>query len=181
MISIKEKEKNAFATLKGQFGYTNTLMAPRLVKVVVSSGTGRMSQGDKKRNDFVSDKLSKITGQKASPRGAKKSIASFKTRTGDIIGFVVTLRGKRMYGFLDKVLHVALPRTRDFRGLSSSAIDEMGNFTIGIKEHTVFPETADEELKNVFGLAITIVTTAKNKKEAQAFFEHLGFPFKKSS
>ncbi|MDP3725899.1 MAG: 50S ribosomal protein L5 [bacterium] len=181
MISIKEKEKKAFEALKNEFGYTNLFMAPRLVKVVVNSGTGKASQGDKKRNELVLDRLSKITGQKPAPRGAKKSIATFKTREGDIIGFVVNLRGKRMYDFLDKVLNIALPRTRDFRGLDSSAIDEMGNFTIGIKEHHVFPETSDEELKNVFGFAITIVTTAKNKKEAQAFFEHLGFPFKKSN
>ncbi len=179
MISIKEKEKKVFETLKNQFGYTNLFMAPRLTKVVVSSGTGKASQGDKKRNELVLDRLSKITGQKPAPRGAKKSIATFKTREGDVIGFVVTLRGKRMYGFLEKVLNIALPRTRDFRGVSPSAIDEMGNLTIGIKEHTVFPETSDEELKNVFGLAVTIVTTAKNKKEARAFFEHLGFPFKK--
>ncbi len=84
-----------------------------------------------------------------------------------------------MYGFLDKVLNIALPRTRDFRGLSSAALDEVGNYTIGIKEHTIFPETVDEELKDVFGMAITVVTTAKNKKEAEAFLRHLGFPFKK--
>lgn len=179
MISIKEKGKKAFEALKHEFGYSNPLMAPRIVKVVINSGTGKTSQSDKKRNEFIADRLSKITGQKPAPRGAKKSIASFKTREGDVVGFVITLRGKRMYGFLDKVLNIALPRTRDFRGLSSSAIDEMGNFTIGIKEHIVFPETSDDELKNVFGLAITIVTTAKNKKEARAFFEYLGFPFKK--
>ena len=179
MASIKEKEKKTFEALKNQFGYTNVFMSPRLVKVVVNSGTGKMSQGDKKRNEFVLERLSKITGQKPSPRRARVAISAFKTREGDIIGFVVTLRGKRMYGFLDKVLNVTLPRTRDFRGLSLSALDEMGNLTIGIKEHIVFPETADEELKNVFGLAVTIVTTAKDKKEAQAFFEHLGFPFKK--
>ncbi len=177
MISVKEKK--AFDTLKGKFNYTNPFAAPRLVKVVVASGTGKSSQSDKKRNELVADRLAKITGQKPAPRGAKKSIASFKVREGDTIGFSVTLRGKRMYGFLDKVLNIALPRTRDFRGLSLEAIDEMGNITIGVKEHIVFPETGDEEIKNVFGLAITVVTTAKNKEEAKAFFEHLGFPFKK--
>ena len=179
MQSIKEKEKKAFDVLKGEFHYKNPLAAPRLVKVAVSSGTGKTSQKDKKRNDFIADRLAKITGQKPAPRGAKKAIAAFKTREGDTIGFVVTLRGKRMYGFLDKMINVALPRTRDFRGLSPKAVDEVGNMTIGMKEHSVFPETGDEELKNVFGLAVTVVTTAKNKKEAKAFFEHLGFPFKK--
>lgn len=180
MKRIQEKEKEAFSALKETFGYKNALAAPRIVKVVVNSGTGKFSQADKKRNDFVADRLAKITGQKPAPRGAKKSIASFKVRQGDIIGFVVTLRGKRMYGFLDKLLNVALPRTRDFRGISLDAVDEIGNCTIGVKEHTVFPETADEELKNVFGLAVTIVTTAKNKKEAEAFLKHLGVPFRKA-
>ena len=181
MQSVKEKEKSAFGSLKSVFGYKNVFASPRLVKVVVSSGTGKTSRSDAKKNDFVADRLSKITGQKPAPRGAKKSIASFKVRTGDTVGHVVTLRGKRMYGFLDKVLRIALPRTRDFRGLPLSALDEMGNYTIGIKEHIVFPETSDEELKNVFGLAVTVVTTAHSKKEAQAFFEHLGFPFKKTN
>ena len=152
-----------------------TLATPRLVKVVVSSGTGKAK--DKKRNDLVSDRLAKITGQKPAPRGAKKSIASFKTRTGDVIGMQVTLRGERMFGFLDKLLHVALPRTRDFRGVDPKALDEMGNLTIGMREQTVFPETADEDLKDVFGMAVTIVTTARNKKDALGFLTALGVPF----
>ena len=179
MQSIKEKEQKTFEALKEQFGYANKLAAPKIIKVVVNSGTGKASRVDKKRNDFVADRLTRITGQKPVPRGAKKSIAAFKVREGDPIGFAVTLHGERMYGFLDKVLNVALPRTRDFRGLSLAAVDEMGNYTIGVKEHTVFPETSDEELKDVFGLAITVVTTAKTKEEAHALFEHLGFPFKK--
>lgn len=179
MQPVKEKEKKAYDALKEQFAYTNPLSAPRIVKVVVSSGTGKLSRMDSKRNELIADRLSKITGQKSVPRGAKKSIASFKVRQGDPIGHMVTLHGERMYGFLDKILNVALPRTRDFRGLSPEAVDEMGNYTIGMQEHTVFPETSDEELKNVFGLAVTVVTTAKDKKEAQAFFEHLGFPFRK--
>ena len=165
--------------MKGIFDYKNPLAAPRLLKAVVSSGTGKTSRTDKKRNEFIADRLMKITGQKPAPRMAKKSIASFKVREGEVIGFVVTLRGKRMYGFLDKILNVALPRTRDFRGLSPEAVDEMGNYTLGIKEHTIFPETADEELKDVFGLAITIVTTAKSKDEVVKLLTHLGFPFKK--
>jgi large subunit ribosomal protein L5 len=119
-----------------------------------------------------------ITGQKASPRPAKQSIASFKLREGEIIGYQVTLRGKRMQHFLDKLIHIALPQTRDFRGLKTSSIDEMGNYTLGIRENTIFPETADEELKDVFGMSITIVTTAKTKTESEALLRHIGFPLK---
>ncbi len=99
-------------------------------------------------------------------------------RQGDIVGFQVTLRGTRMYHFIDKLIHIALPRTRDFRGLSAGSIDAMGNYTIGIKDITIFPETSDEDLKDVFGVAITFVTTAKTKEEAEAFLRHLGLPMK---
>ncbi len=126
--------------------------------------------------EIIEDRLAKITGQKAAPRAAKISIASFKVREGDTVGLQVTLRGARMYDFLDKLIHIALPRTRDFRGLKATAIDDMGNMTVGIKENTIFPETSDEDLKDVFGLAITIVTTAKSKPEAEAFFRHIGMP-----
>lgn len=156
------------------------MQVPRLLKAVVSVGTGSQIKKDSKKNDFITDRLSKITGQKASPRPAKKAVATFKTRKGDILGAMVTLRGTRMNLFLDKFLNVALPRTKDFKGISRNAVDQMGNLTIGIKEHSIFPETADEDLKDVFGLAITIVTTAKNKEEATAFFEYLGIPFKKN-
>jgi len=177
MKSSKEKQNKAFEHLKGTLGYTNLMEAPKVTKVVVSVGTGSVK--DKKKNELIADRLSKITGQKASVRPSKKSVASFKVREGDPVGLVVTLRGARMFGFLDKLLNIAFPRTKDFRGLSSRGIDEMGNMTIGIKEHTIFPETADEELKDVFGMGVTIVTTAKDKKEARAFFEYLGFPLKK--
>ena len=100
-------------------------------------------------------------------------------RKGDPIGVVVTLRGGRMYAFLEKLINVALPRTKDFRGISKKAVDDVGNMTIGVKEHTIFPETADEDIRDVFGMAITIVSSAKNKKEGIAFFELLGVPFKK--
>ena len=119
--------------------------------------------------------MTKISGQKVNSKAAKKSIATFKVRQGDAVGYQVTLRGTRMYSFLDKLVNVVLPRTRDFRGLNIKAVDEMGNFTIGIKEHSVFPETADEELKDVFGLAITIVTTSNNKKETETMLQNLGF------
>ena len=150
------------------------MQGPRIQKVIVSSGVGK--KRDKKQIELIENRLAKITGQKSAARAAKTSIASFKVREGDTVGLQVTLRGARMYDFLDKLIHIALPRTRDFRGLSSKSIDDMGNFTIGIKDHTIFPETSDEDLKDVFGFAVTIVTTAKTKAEAEAFLRHIGMP-----
>ena len=173
----KEKVQKSFDALKGQFGYTNVMRAPKITKIVVSSGVG--SAKDKNRLKHVAERLSVITGQKASARPSKTSISQFKMREGDIVGYQVTLRNERMYDFFDKLIHIALPRTRDFRGLSAGAIDGMGNLTIGIKEHSIFPEASDEDLKDIFGIAITIVTTAKTKAEAEAFFRYLGVPFKK--
>lgn len=176
MMISEQKQKSAFDTLKGEHGYTNVMASPKLVKIVISSGVGKAK--DKNRNKLVEEKLARITGQKPAARAAKKSIAAFKSREGDIVGFQVTLRGARMYEFLDKLVHIALPRTRDFRGLSKTAIDEMGNYTIGIRENTIFPETSEEDLKDVFGLAITLVTTAKSKPEAEAFLRHLEIPMR---
>jgi large subunit ribosomal protein L5 len=176
MKTVKEKESD-IVKMKDTFKYENPMQAPKLVKIVLSVGVGSFK--DKKKIDIVKDRIAKITGQKSAPRGAKKSIASFKLRQGDTVGLQVTLRGKRMYDFLDRFLNIALPRTKDFRGLDAKAIDEMGNITIGVKEHVIFPETTDEELKDVFGIAVTVVSTAKNEVEAKAFFEHLGFPLKK--
>ncbi len=176
--SVAEKEKKVFDSLKGIFKYKNAMASPRLTKISVSSGVGTLIKKDKHKGEFVALRLAEITGQRPVPRGAKKAIASFKSRQGEIIGYSTTLRGKRMYSFLDKLLNVALPRTRDFRGISPKIIDDMGNLTISIKENNIFPEAANEELKNVFGFAVTIVSTAKNKTEALAFFKHLGVPFK---
>lgn len=178
-LTVKEKEKESFQKMKETFKYKNSMASPRMVKVVLNVGSGTAIKKDKNKNDFIIDRLSKITGQKGALRGAKKSVASFKIRQGDPIGVVVTLREKRMYAFLEKLLNIALPRTKDFRGLTSKAVDNIGNLTIGIKEHTIFPETADEDIKDVFGMSITLVSTAKNKKEGKAFFELLGVPFKK--
>jgi len=179
MSIIKEQVKKSFENLKGTFGYKNLLQAPKIEKVVINVGTGKRSKIDKDWNKFVSSRLARITGQKPGARGAKQSISGFKIRQGDEIGQIVTLRGPRMYHFLDKLVHISLPRTKDFRGLKRSSVDQMGNLTLGIKEHTIFPETSDEELKNVFGLSISVITSAKNKKEATAFFEYLGFPLQK--
>jgi len=177
MQSVLEKRKDVFKALKDEFNYSNSMQAPKLEKVVINVGVGSLT--DKSKIEIIQDRLAKITGQKTSARPSKKSIAGFKMREGDIVGYQVTLRGNMMLAFLDKLINIAFPRTKDFRGLSYKGIDAMGNLTLGIKEHTVFPETSDEELKDVFGFAITVVTTAKTKEEAKAFFNHLGFPFKK--
>lgn len=178
-LTVKEKEIGSFEKMKSNFHYKNTIAAPKITKVVVNVGTGTMLKKDKNKNEAIGDRLAKITGQKTALRGAKQSIASFKIRQGDPVGIMVTLRGKRMYSFLEKLINVALPRTKDFRGISRTTVDNIGNLTIGIKEHTIFPETADEDIRDVFGMSVTLVSTAKTKKEGTAFFEILGIPFKK--
>lgn len=158
---------------------TKDLSLPRLVKVVINVGVGK--NRDKKRLELVADRLAKITGQKAAPRGAKKSIAGFKVRQGDTVGYIVTLRGQRMVGFLEKLFNVAVPRMRDFRGFEESAVSDSGALTLGLREHTIFPETTDEELKDVFGLSVSIVTTASNHDQALGFFRSLHLPFRSAS
>lgn len=178
MQTVTEKQAGMFKALKERFGYTNTMQTPRLEKIVVSTGTGSLK--DKNKIALIIDRLTRITGQKPKENAAKKSIATFKLREGSIIGYQVTLRGKRMQEFLDKLIHIALPRTRDFRGLAVSAIDEMGNYSIGVKEHTIFPETGDEELKDIFGLGITLVTSAKTKEETEGLLRELGLPLQEN-
>ena len=176
MQTYVERQKATLDALKGTFGYANTMQTPKVVKVIVSTGIGKIS--DPKKIELIQDRIARITGQKAAPRGAKKSVASFKVREGDIVGYQITLRGERMRDFLDKLIHIAFPRTRDFRGISPNSIDEIGNITIGIKEHTIFPETSDEDQRDVFGLSVTIVTTAKSREEAEAYLRHIGLPLK---
>ena len=163
--------------MKKKFGYKNNLAVPRIVKVVVSAGTGSIKEEERKKN--IEKSLTLITGQKPKVNQAKKSIATFKLRKGMPIGYSVTLRGKRMDDFLEKLINVAIPRIRDFRGISPNSIDEAGNLTIGFKEHIVFPEAAGEDVRSAFGLGVTVVTNAKTKEEALELFRLLGFPFKK--
>lgn len=179
MQTIAEKQSKMFETLKGRFGYKSIMQTPKLDKIVISAKVGSMK--DKNKIELVVNRLAQITGQQPKANPAKKSIATFKLREGSIIGYSVTLRGKVMRNFLDKLIHIALPRTRDFRGLEVSAIDSMGNYTIGIKEHTIFPETSDEDLRDVFGLGVTLVTTAKTKEEAEAYLREIGVPLKKTA
>ncbi|TSC63257.1 MAG: large subunit ribosomal protein L5 [Parcubacteria group bacterium Athens0416_74] len=176
MNATATKKNAAFEALKGEFGYTSVMQTPKVQKVVVSVGVGSLK--DKKKAELIVERLKRITGQAPAARPTKKSIANFKTRVGDLSGYQVTLRGARMQSFLEKLVHVVFPRVKDFRGIRTTSIDEMGNISIGIKEHTVFPETTDEDAKDVFGLGINITTTAKNKKEAEAFLKHIGLPFR---
>lgn len=181
MKSLAEKQAKVFETLGAELGLTNVMQTPKVQKIIVNVGTGSRSKKDRHTNDFIAEQLLKITGQKPSGRPAKSSIAGFKSREGDIVGQSVTLRGERMSSFFDKLVNVALPRTKDFRGLDTKSIDSIGNLTLGIKEHTIFPETGDEELHNVFGLSITIVTSASDKASAETYLRFLGVPFKKKA
>jgi large subunit ribosomal protein L5 len=176
--SVYELNKDSFKALKEKLGLKNAMQAPHLEKIVASNGFG--STKDKKKIELIADRLAKITGQKPALRVTKKAIATFKTRVGDPVGYQVTLRGKRMCEFLDRLINIALPRTKDFRGLSRNSVDAMGNYTIGIKEHTIFAETSDEDLKDVFGMSVTIVTSSKDKNATLAFLEHIGMPLKKT-
>ncbi len=176
--TVKQKEKKAFDALKEKFNLSNPMAAPRLEKITLSVGTGKIKD-DKRKLEVIEDRLTKIAGQKPVIVKAKKSIASFKVRAGDKSGYKVTLRGDRMYDFLDKFINISIPRTKDFRGISPKSVDGMGNLTIGVKEHIIFPETGDEELRDIFGLSVTINTTAKDSELAKEFLAFLGVPFKK--
>jgi large subunit ribosomal protein L5 len=175
--SVKEIQKEIYDAMKTEFGYKNRMQLPKIQKVIISSGVG--STSDKNKAKLVGEKLALIAGQKPSTQLAKKSIAGFKVREGQLSGYRSTLRGEMATNFVDKLIHIALPRTKDFRGLSIGSADEMGNYTLGIKENTIFPETSDQDIKDIFGLSVTIVTSAKNKKEVISFLEKIGMPFKK--
>jgi len=177
-INTKKKLQESFSTIAPDLGITNKMASPTIYKVVVSSGIGSIT--DQNKLKIIPDALAKITGQQPAPRQAKKSIAAFKSRQGDIIGYQITLRGEQMISFMDKLINIALPRTKDFRGIPRSVVDDGGNMTIGIKEHTIFPETSDEDIRNIFGFGITVVTNLDNQADAMKFFEYLGVPFVKT-
>ena len=178
MTSIREHyQKKTIPELTKEFGYSNALAVPKIQKVTVNTGVGRIR--DEKQLESIQKYLTMITGQKPVPRKAKKAIAAFKTRIGMVVGYSVTLRGKRMYDFLDRLVGAALPRTRDFQGIPVGAFDRGGNLTIGIKEHIVFPEMTGEDVRFIFGLEVTVVTTAKSKGEGEALLRSLGFPIQK--
>ncbi|SMH30954.1 large subunit ribosomal protein L5 [Rathayibacter oskolensis] len=165
------------ATLKEQFGFTNVHQVPGLVKVVVNTGVGEAARDGKIIDGAIKD-LTAITGQKPQVTKARKSIAQFKLREGQAIGAHVTLRGDRAWEFLDRLLSVALPRIRDFRGLSDRQFDGNGNYTFGITEQSIFHEIDQDRIDRVRGFDVTVVTTAKTDDEGRALLKQLGFPFK---
>jgi len=163
--------------LKEKFGYKNDMMVPRLNKVVLNMGVGEASHNSKIA-DTIQAQLTKIAGQKSVVTKAKKSIASYKLREGMPVGAMVTLRGDRMYDFLQKLICVVLPRIRDFRGISPKSFDGRGNYTLGLKEQALFPEITYEEVDLVKGMNVSIITTAKTDDEARELLFQLGMPFK---
>ena len=180
MIRLREKyEKEIISRMQEKFQYKNINMVPRLEKVVVSIGLGEALQNPKALESAVKD-LSQIVGQAPVVTKAKKSIAAFKLRAGSKIGCKVTLRGARMYTFLDKLFNVVLPRIRDFRGISSKSFDGRGNYAFGLKEQTIFPEIEYDKVDKVRGMDINIVTTAKTDEEARFFIKLLGCPLKEN-
>lgn len=179
MNRLKEKYvKEIVPSLMNKYNYKSIMEVPKLDKVVINMGVGDGASNAKLLDAAVSD-LAKISGQKPVVTKAKKSIAGFKIREGQAIGCKVTLRGERMYNFLDKLISVSLPRVRDFRGLSPKAYDGRGNYTIGIKEQLVFPEIEFDDVVKVRGMDIVLVTTANTNEEAHALLEELGIPFRK--
>lgn len=178
VLNLQEKYKKDVApALSKEFGYANANQIPRIQKVVVHVGIGKDTK-DAKALETATETLRRITGQQPVKTVAKKSISNFKIREGMVIGLKVTLRGKRMHDFLTKLVHVAMPRVRDFRGISDTIVDKTGNATIGFKEHLVFPEIRSDEVERVHGLEVTIQTTANNRAEGVALLKGLGFPFK---
>jgi len=174
---LAKYRREVIPAMVAKFGYKTVMAAPRIEKVIVSVGTGRVVKEPKLQERIEKD-LIKITGQKPAVRKAKKSIAGFKIREGMDIGLMVTLRGKRMYDFMDRLIAVALPRSRDFRGLDPKSFDGNGNLSIGIKEQNIFPEVSYESLKDIFSLGITIATNAKSKEEGSELLKLMGFPIK---
>lgn len=187
MLHLKDKyKKEVIPKMMEKFGYKNPMAVPKITKMVVNSGfgkqlTGKSSSEKEKIIKIISDILALIIGQKPGLRKAKKSIAGFKLREKMPVGLQITLRGKRMYDFLERLIWVVLPRTRDFRGISLKSFDKQGNLTIGVKEYTSFSEVVAEKEKGIFGLEMTIVNNAKTKEEAIQLFRLLGIPLKKES
>jgi len=178
MSDLFEKFKNEKVNLGEELGIKNLHAIPLLSKIVVNMGI-KDAIVDKKNLEKGADTLSAITGQKPSVRKARKSIASFKLREGEEIGLIVTLRGKRMYDFFDKLTKIVFPRLRDFHGVSKENFDGHGNYNLGFAESTVFPEIDHGQVDKIQGLQVTIVTTAKDDKEGEALLRKLGMPFKK--
>ena len=179
MSRLKDRYlKEVVPGLKKEFGYTNVMAIPKVEKVVVNMGLGEATQ-NVKLIDAGADELGRITGQRAVTTRAKKSIAAFKVRQGMPVGTMVTLRGERMYEFLDRLMNIALPRVRDFKGVSPKGFDGRGNYTLGLREQLIFPEIEYDKIDKIRGMEITIVTNAPSDDQAAALLQMLGMPFRK--
>ncbi len=177
---LKEEYNNRIKTaLKEEFGYKNVMQIPRLTKIVISKGVGA-AIADKKLIEYAVDELTMISGQKALATISKKDIAAFKLRKGMPIGAKVTLRGTKMYEFLDRLVTASLPRVRDFKGIKATGFDGRGNYTLGVTEQIIFPEINIDKINKISGMDITFVTTANTDKEAKSLLHELGLPFKKN-
>ena len=174
----EQYNKQIVKNLQGKFAFKNILQVPKIQKIVVNVGVGRIKE-DKKKVDQVAQDLQKITGQACVKTAARKSISGFKVRENQVVGIVCTLRGERMYSFLDKLINVALPRVRDFQGVNPGWFDGRGNYHLGLKEHLVFPEISSESLENIFGMEVSIVTNAGKDEPARELLKQFNFPFKK--
>ena len=163
--------------LKKEFGYANTMAIPKIRKVVINMGLGEATS-NAKIVDTAADELSKISGQKATVRRAKKSIAAFKVREGMPVGAMVTLRGERMYEFLDRLMSIALPRVRDFKGISPKGFDGRGNYTLGLRDQIIFPEIDYMKVDKARGMNVSVVTSAKTDEEARKLLQLIGLPFR---
>lgn len=177
---LKEEYKSRVVKiLTKEFSYGNIMQVPKLQKIVVSKGVGA-AVADKKLIDYALEELTKITGQKAIPTISKKDVASFKLRKGIPIGAKVTLRGNRMYEFLDRLITASLPRVRDFNGVKANGFDGRGNYNLGVKEQIIYPEINIDQVKKISGMDITFVTSAETDTEAKSLLQELGLPFKKN-
>ena len=177
MARLKEQYKNEIApALNKKFGYKSTMQIPKLDKIIINVGAGEAKENEKIIDNIMND-LALITGQKAIPCRAKKSVANFKLRQGQVIGVKVTLRGERMYEFADRLFNVALPRVRDFRGINGNSFDGRGNYAFGLKEQIIFPEIDFDKIDAVRGMDICFVTTAKTDEEAKELLKLMGAPF----
>lgn len=178
MSTLFEKyKKTVTPELQKRFGLKNALAVPRISKVTVNSGIGKFLKDPKVLDDIERD-LARITGQKPVRTKAKKAIASFKTREGMAIGMCVTLRGRRMWDFLERLIGIAFPRTRDFRGIPETSFDGNGNLSVGIREHIIFPETAGDDVKTIFGFQVVVTTTVGRREHGVELLKLLGFPIK---
>ncbi|PQB04931.1 50S ribosomal protein L5 [Aureitalea marina] len=177
---LKDEYKDrVINALTDEYGYNNVMQVPKLERIIVSRGVGN-AVADKKLIDYSVEELTNITGQKAIPTVSTKDVANFKLRKGMPIGAKVTLRGERMYEFLDRLITIALPRVRDFNGIKATGFDGRGNYSLGVTEQIIFPEINIDKIKKIEGMNITFVTTANTDKEAKSLLTELGLPFKKN-